>query len=94
MTTGFGYRLDIASNASAGNGSDFECKGGVVLFMAEATWGGGNIKLQIKSPNGTYLDISSSTLSANGALRLELPHGLYRYVITTSSAVYAYIVKM
>ncbi len=88
-------RVTVASNSGAGNGTAVILdSGGKWLFMAEATWGGGNIKLQTQSANSTWVDIASSTLSANGALAIDLPAGSVRGVITTSSAVYAYLVKM
>ena len=84
-----GFAITIAENAGAGNGSDFSWPGGKAAFVAEGTWGGGNIKLQLKSHNGTYIDFPSGSITANNVLLLELPPGTYRYVITTSTAVYA-----
>jgi hypothetical protein len=63
--------------------------GGKGFFCAEATWGGGSVKLQVKMPNGTYADVASSTLSANGGLMVELPAGDVKAVVATATAVYA-----
>ena len=65
--------------------------GGRYLLVASATWGGGNIKLQILGPDGaTYLDLPSATLSANGTLTVYLPdNAVVKLDITTATAVYA-----
>jgi hypothetical protein len=87
--------VTIASNAGAGNQTAVKLNcGGKFMFMAEGTWGGGNIKIQTQTGNSTWVDVASSTLSANGTLSVDLPAGQVRGVITTSSAVYAYLVKM
>jgi hypothetical protein len=81
--------LTLASNASA-DGSAAFWDGGHGLFTAEATWGGGSAKLQFKSGNGTWLDLPSITLSANGTKEFYAPAGQIRVSITTATAVYAY----
>lgn len=81
--------ITLAANAGAGNGASQQCEGGDYKLVAEATWGGGNIKLQQKTANSTWVDIASSTLSANGDLNVRLSPGEVRVVITTASAVYA-----
>lgn len=89
---GNAQRVTIASNEGAGNGTAATLNsGGKYMFMAEATWGGGNIKLQMQSVNGTWIDIANTTISANGVIFIDLPAGQVRGVITTSSAVYAYL---
>lgn len=84
----------LLSNAAAGNGSDKVVQGGRYAFLCDATFGGGNIKLQIKLETGTYADVGSSTLSAAGMVALDLPAGTYRAVATTSTANYARLVKI
>lgn len=93
MSGSVGARINLAENEGAGNGDAKLWPGGVSYFMAEGTWGGGNAKLQFKTPNGTWVDIPSSTLSANGTLKLDVPPGEVRTVIATASAVYAYLVR-
>jgi len=67
-----------------------EWRGGIGLFSAEATWGGGTVKLQYKGPNGTAIDAGvDTTLTANGGGLFELPPGNIRASITTATAVYA-----
>lgn len=82
----------IADNVGAGNGADFRYQGGRTVLIGEATWGGGNVKLQYKTINGTYIDVTGATLSANGMTAMfELPAGVYRSVVTTATAVHAWI---
>lgn len=85
-------QIVLAENVAAGNGADKSVYGGKYIFMAEATWGGGNAKLQVKTPNGTYVDVPSSTLSANGMLQVEIPQGIVRVVFATGTALYAYLI--
>lgn len=90
-----GALIKLLENAAAGNGSDkIVGVGGNYSFIAEATWGGGSVKLQIKLPQGNYFDVASSTLSANGYVNLLLPPGTYRAVGVTGSAFYVSLVKI
>lgn len=89
-----GQRVEVASNDGAGNLSDFSFDGGKAMFMGRGTWGGGNIKLQVKMVDGNYADVNGSTLDADEAVFLELPRGEYRGVITTASAVFAYLASI
>jgi len=85
----------LMENSGAGNGSDKSYLGGPAIFSADATFGGGSVKLQIKLSTGTYADISSGSLSAAGISGvLYLPPGTYRAVATTATAVYAYLQKL
>lgn len=86
--------ITLAENFNAGTGPSKSVPGGKFLFMAEATWGGGNAKLQNQSPNGTWIDVPSSTLSANNMVQLELPRGQVRVVFATGTALYAYLVSL
>ena len=80
----------LAQNASA-TGGEVSWPGGEGVFMAEATWGGGTVKLQFKTPNGTWIDAGTeTTLTANGAGAFLLPPCLIRASIATATAVYAY----
>lgn len=87
-----GHAVVLASNATTGNGTAYYWPGGRGLFMAEATWGGGTAKLQFTTPNGTYVDYPSGSLSANGGILFELPPGQIRVVIATATACYAYAI--
>lgn len=88
-----GGRLDLLSNASA-TGSALEWQGGKGTFMVEATFGGGTVKLQSQSPNGTWLDVPSCSLTANGMANFELPRGVLRANVATATAVFAYATRI
>ena len=87
-----GARVTLAENASA-TGSGFSWPGGKGIFMAEATFGGGTVKLQMKSPNDTWIDVPGATFTVNRLEQIDLPPGLIRVHITTATNVYAYAVK-
>src|SRR5690349_5986705 len=77
------------SNISA-NTAAFTLKGGYYVVEAIATWGGGNIELQMLGPDGsTYLSLPTPLkLTANGSIAGYLPPGQYRFTITTATAGY------
>jgi hypothetical protein len=81
----------LLSNASA-TGSAVVWPGGQMYFTAEATFGGGTVKLQLQSQNGTWLDVPSGSLTANGIVSLTVPAGNIRANVATATAVYAYAV--
>ncbi len=84
----------LLSNASA-TGSDVYISGGMYVFIAEATFGGGTVKLQIKLPQGTYADVTSGSLTAAGmTVGLNLPPGTYRGHVATATGVYASLVRV
>jgi len=89
-------KLTLLSNSGAGDGASFIWPGGRGMMSASATWGGGNIKLQMKVPaaSATWADVPSSTLSANGHLFVDLPHGEVRAVQTTATAGYCDLVHI
>jgi hypothetical protein len=80
--------VQLASNAGAGNTTAKQWFGGKGCLIGSATWGGGSAKLQTQAANGTWVDIPSTTLSADGTLNVDLPRGTIRAVIATASAVY------
>jgi hypothetical protein len=84
----------ILMENGTGNGADKYFTGGKAAFTAEATFGGGTVKLQIKLPQGTYFDVASVTLSAAGMVVTELPPGTYRAVATTATAAYSRLVRI
>lgn len=87
-------KIDLMVNAGAGTSAAKIWAGGRGMLSAEASWGGGNIKLQMKCPNGTYADVPSSTLSANGHLFVDLPQGEVVCVAATGSAFYVSLVHI
>lgn len=78
------------SNIAAST-SGFVLKGGAYGVFATATFGGGSVKLQRLSLDGsTYLSVGSTTdFTAAGGALVNLPPGTYRFTIATASAVYA-----
>jgi hypothetical protein len=86
-----GQRLDLAVNVSSTSGSQI-WPGGRGVFMVEATWGGGTVKLQIQDPQGTWIDVPSASFTANGMMNFDLPPGQIQASITTATAVYAYAI--
>ena len=88
-----GYRATLAENASA-TGSAVHWPGGEGVFMAEATYGGGTVKLQAKSPNGTWIDVDGASTTAAGTKAFKAGAGDIRVNIATATAVYAYAVKL
>lgn len=82
--------VSLASNISATPSAWSQWPGGKGTFAAEATWGGGTVKLQTRAPNGTAIDVGAyTTLTANGAGNFELPPCEIRANIATATAVYA-----
>lgn len=80
----------LLSNASATSASML-WPGGVGLFAALATFGGGTVKLQFRGPdNSTWMDAGTeTTLAAAGAGIFELPPCQIRASVATATAVYA-----
>lgn len=70
--------------------------GGKYMVTAIATWGGGNLHLQVMGNDGTtLLDVGSSTnFTANGVAIADLAPGSYQFTITTATAVYASITRV
>lgn len=77
------------SNISAST-AQFTLKGGYYMMAAVATWGGGNVELQMLGPDGsTYLSAPTALkLTANGMIAGYLPQGQYRFTVTTATALY------
>ena len=78
----------LLSNASA-TSAGTTWSGGRGVFVAVATWGGGNVALQYLGPNGTTWITVGSALTADGLFAFELPPGQIRAAVTTATAVYA-----
>lgn len=89
--------VTLLSNAGAVTGSDVLWPGGKTALVGHATWGGGNIKLQIKLELGgtaTYADVANAALTADGMVVVDLPPGTYRAVSTTSTVNYAKLISV
>lgn len=84
-----GGRVTLVENASA-TGSAKQWPGGKGVFMAEATFGGGTVKLQTQTPNGTWIDVDGASVTAAGMKVFDLGPCQIRANIATATAVYAY----
>ena len=80
----------LVSNASA-TGDWVYWPGGRGEFRVESdSWGGGEVKLECKGPNGTAQDVGSETeLTADGGGIFELGAGEIRANVDTATGVYA-----
>lgn len=88
-------RIDLLSNGSGTSGS-FDWPGGDGVFFVEAaTFGGGNVALQLQGPNGNWVPVinyattTPISLTAVGMANFRAPAGPMRAVATTATAVYA-----
>ena len=84
----------LFSNQAAGTLATMQVTGGYYQRSAHATWGGGNVALQQLLPDGATWLALGSALSADGVDYFYLPPGQYRFVITTSSAVYVALARV
>jgi hypothetical protein len=68
----------------------FNLKGGYYMVACVATFGGGNVELQMLGPDqSTYLSAPTALkLSAAGSIAGYLPPGVYKFIVTTATAVF------
>jgi len=72
----------------------FALLGGKYALTVTATFGGGNVQLQILSLDGsTWLNVGSSVTTA-GVSTNDIPAGQYRLSITTATAVFASVSRV
>jgi len=93
------HRVDLLSNiSSAGNGSAVNWPGGSGAFVAEGTIGGSSLKMQMQTPQGTWIDIDPSLTFASlpSSYGFLIPPGQIRAVLTggSPSGVYAWAVSL
>lgn len=86
------HTITLAENASATQPGQI-WPGGMGMFNAEGTFGGGTVTLQVRSPSGTWMAVGAdTTLTAAGAAGFVAPTGaMLRAAIATATAVYAYV---
>ena len=58
-----------------GSSGSVRCTGTVYQIEGEGTWGGGTLTPQKKSYDGTWITLGSTTLTADGAINVEVPSG-------------------
>lgn len=84
--------FSLLSNAST-TGPAVGWPGGVGVFSASGTWGGGTVTLEFLGPDGTtYLAAGTqTTLTSNGAGVFYLPHTMIKALVSggAPSALYA-----
>lgn len=83
------------TNGGASASSSGALIGGVYMFVAVATWGGGSAKIQMLSGDGSnYVDIPNGSLTDNGCLGpFYLPPGTYKITTATATAIYASLTR-
>lgn len=80
-------QLTFFSNQdAAGSSGEQTWLGGEGIFAAEAgTWGGASVKLQAKGPNGSWIDVSGVSLSANGFVSFQATKGAGLQAVVTGT---------
>lgn len=72
----WGHGMSNYDTLSAdGQTSWIRCTGTVYQIEAEGTFGSGTVTPQKKSYDGTAITLGDSTLTANGAINVEVPVG-------------------
>jgi hypothetical protein len=70
--------------------------GGRGAFMVEGTFAGATVKLQYKTPNGTWIDVdaTNAAFTAAGMCVFECPPGDIRAAVSSGSpsGFYAYVI--
>lgn len=82
-----------ASNIAATTAA-FGLNGGRYGLGVVATFGGGNVTIQILGPDGTTWLTAATAVSAAGFSTMDLPPGQYRFAITTATAVYISLTRI
>lgn len=83
--------VSLLSNASA-TGSTVAAGPGDYCYMVDGTFGGATVLLQMQSADGSsFLTIADTGLTAEGAVIVTLPLGVYKALVAggTPSALYA-----
>jgi hypothetical protein len=79
------------SNISAST-SPFKLSGGRYMVVVHATWGGGNVTLQVLALDGvTWITSPIAQFTADAASVSDLGPGQYRFAVTTATGIYASI---
>lgn len=83
--------VSLLSNASA-TGSPVAAGAGDYCYSVDGTFGGATVSLQMQSPDGSsFLTIADTGLTAEGAVIVTLPLGIYKALVAggTPSGLYA-----
>lgn len=65
--------------------------GGEAAWIVSATFGGGNVTLEYKTPAGTWVPVVAAATAATYSV-VKIPPGQVRSVATTATAVYSYLI--
>ncbi len=88
----------VSATAQSATSAAFYLLGGRYAFCVTATFGGGNIQLQILMPDGTtYIGASAAITTSAGAAGtqiVDLPPGTYQIAITTATSVQYSLVRV
>jgi hypothetical protein len=68
--------------------------GGLYSLSAIATWSSGSLQVGMLAGDGSTNIPVGTALSANGQNTVYIPAGQYRITVTTSTAVYATLVRI
>lgn len=87
---------DGISFTGGGNGDapKFTLLGGRYAFAVHATFGGGNVQLNVLMPDGTTYIAASAALTADGTQIVDLPPGSFEIVITTATGVQGFLIRV
>ncbi len=92
------FKDGVSFSALSATPAAFYLLGGRYAFCVTATFGGGNIQLQILMPDGTtYIGASAAVTTSAGAAGcqvVDLPPGTYQIAITTSTAVQGSLIRV
>lgn len=87
----------LAANVDAAvDTSPVSIDGGRYVLVLEAAAYGTTINLQVKGPNGTFINMNATTYSANQVTAYDLPAGQVRMHITggTTTDLYATLCRV
>lgn len=80
----------LFSNISATTAA-FNLNGGQYTVAVVATFGGGSVQLQMLGPDASTWINMGAPFTANGSQNFFFPPGIFRFVVTTATGVFAVI---
>lgn len=89
------FKNGVSFSGLSATPAAFTVLGGLYAFAVAATFGGGNVDLQMLMPDGTtYESVLTTVVTANGQRLVDLPPGTYKVVITTATAVQGSLIRV
>jgi len=87
--------LTLLENSGAATSAEKDWGGGYGCLFGEGSFGGGTLRLEAQTPNGTWVAVgATTTLSANGLGGFFLPECKIRVVATLGTGFFAYVRTM